>query len=85
MIQGAPKFSRVEIYFKENAGTKILNEVLNSKSDTLRVFEDCAVMVTGDFLFIIEDNSTETPESVKYTKNYIFPLLQIEHYKVFNF
>lgn len=85
MIPGAPKFSRVEISFKENASTKILNEVLNSKSETLRVFEDCAVMISGDHLFVIEDNYLETPESVKCTKNHIFQLSQIENYKIFNF
>lgn len=85
MIPGAPKYSRVEIIFKENAGSKILNEVLNSRSESLKVFEDCGVMITGDFLLIILDNVSETPESVKYTKTHIFPLDQIDYYKIFNF
>jgi hypothetical protein len=85
MIPGAPKYSRVEILFKENVSNKILNEVLNSKTETLKVFEDCGVMITGDFLLIIMDNELETPESVRCTKTHIFPLNQIEYYKIYNF
>ena len=85
MIPGAPKYSRVEIMFKENAGSKILNEIINSSKDPLMVFEDCGVMITGDFLLIILDNVSEIPESIKCTKTHIFPLNQIEYYKIFNF
>jgi hypothetical protein len=85
MIPGAPKYSRVEIVFKENAGNRILNEIINSSKEPIEIFEDCGVMITGDFLLIILDNVSETPESIKYTKTHIFPLTQIEYYKIFNF
>lgn len=85
MIPTAPRYSRVEIFFRENAGSKILNEILKSSQDTMKVYEDCAVMITGDFLLIMLDNITEVPETVKYTKTVIIPLEQVESYKVFNF
>lgn len=85
MIPGAPKYSKVEITFKENVGNKILNEVLNSKNETTKIFEDCGVVITGDFLLIILDNINETPETVKYTKTNIFPLNQIDNYKIYEF
>lgn len=81
----APKYSRVEISFKENAGNRILNEILNSPPESTKIFEDCGVMITGNFLLIILDNVSETPESIKHTKTNIFSLEQIEHYKIYNF
>lgn len=82
---GAPKYSKIEIQFKEYASKRILNEVLNNKSETTRTFEDCGVMITGDYLLIIEDNSVDLPESAKYTKTYIFPLTEIDYYKIYNY
>jgi len=35
---GAPKYSKVEIQFREHASKKILNEVLNNKSETITTF-----------------------------------------------
>lgn len=84
MIPGAPKYSRVEISFKENAGSRILNEIINSSPQTNKIFEDCGVMITGDFLLIIEDNINDIPESIKYTKTHIFPLVEVDYYKIFN-
>ena len=85
MIQSAPKYSKVEILFKENVGSRILNEMLNSSTDLIKTFEDCGIMITGNFLLVILDNATEIPENVKYTKTNIFPLEQIEYYKIFNY
>lgn len=85
MIPGAPKYSKIEILFKENASNRILNEILNSTSDLFKTFEDCGVMITGNFLLIILDNVSDTPESIKHTKTMIFPLEQVEHYKIYNF
>ena len=82
---GAPKYSKIEIEFKEKTGTKILNEVLNNKVETSKQFEDCGVMITGNHLLIIEDNSINVPESTKFTKTFIFPLDEIEWYKIYNY
>jgi len=82
---GAPKYSKIELEFREPASKKILNEVLNNKSETTKIFEDCGVMITGNHLLIIEDNSIDLPESKKFTKTTIFPLDEIEHYKIFNY
>lgn len=84
MIPGAPRYSRIEINFKENAGSKILNEIINSSSESTKTFEDCGLMITGDFLLVIEDNINEIPDSIKCTKTHIFPLVQINNYKIFN-
>ena len=86
MIQSAPKYSKVEILFKENVGNRILNEVLNNKAeDPIKTFEDCGIMITGNFLLVILDNSTETPETMMFTKTNIFSLEQIEYYKIYNY
>ena len=86
---GAPKYSKVEIQFREHASKKILNEVLNNKSETIPtihiVFEDCGIMITGNHLLVIEDNSVDLPESKKFTKTTIFPLDEIENYKIYNY
>lgn len=82
---GAPKYSKIEIEFKENPGNKILNEVLNNKSENTKIFEDCGIMITGNHLLVIEDNSVNVPESSKYTKTSIFSLDEIEWYKIYNY
>jgi hypothetical protein len=82
---GAPKYSKVEIQFREHASKKILNEVLNNKSETITTFEDCGIMITGNHLLVIEDNSIDLPESKKFTKTTIFPLDEIENYKIYNY
>jgi hypothetical protein len=82
---GAPKYSKVEIEFREHASKKILNEVLNNKSENNKVFEDCGVMITGNHLLVIEDNSIDLPESKKYTKTTIFSLDEVENYKIYNY
>ena len=82
---GAPKYSKVEIEFREHTSKKILNEVLNNKTESSKSFEDCGVMITGNHLLIIEDNSIDLPESKKYTKTSIFPLDEIENYKIYNY
>ena len=82
---GAPKYSKVEIEVREHASKKILNEVLNNKSENNKVFEDCGVMITGNHLLVIEDNSIDLPESKKYTKTTIFSLDEVENYKIYNY
>lgn len=82
---GAPKYSKIEIEFRDTTSKKLLNEILNNKNNSMSVFEDCGVMITGNHLLIIEDNAIDIPESIKFTKTSIFPLDEIEYYKIYNY
>lgn len=64
MMQSAPKYSKIEIFFYE---------------DEKKEFFDCAMVITGDYIIIIEDkrdeiNRTETSSGL------IFPLYHVLRY-----
>lgn len=64
----APKFSKVELLRKVGLS-------INSEE-----YQDCGLVITGDYLFIIEE-VRETPTSPLISTGRIFPLSEILSYK----
>ena len=63
-----PKFSKVELLRK-------VGPSINSEE-----YQDCGLVITGDYLFIIEE-VRETPTSPLISTGRIFPLSEILSYK----
>lgn len=86
MNHTAPKYSKIEISFKFSTIKELLNETpsLNETNLKVKTFEDCGVVITGNHLLIIEDNKTDGDPEIRYTKQTIFDLSEIESYKVYN-
>jgi hypothetical protein len=68
MIPTAPKFSKVELLVKENIGL------------TKKTFEDCGLMITGDYIIVILDEKDDINNSLTSTGK-IFNLKEIDSYK----
>jgi len=79
MINTAPKFKKVILLLKDKhtLDTDIVS--------TIKVeHEDCAMVVTGDFVIITEDhggNNIDDPSSVK---GKIYELKEIDSYKLYH-
>ena len=77
MIPSAPKFKKVVLLLKDN----------NKDDDiipTIRIeHEDCAMIITGDYVIITEEegvNTINTPSSIK---GKIYNLKEIDSYKLY--
>lgn len=68
MIPTAPKFGKVELLVRENLG-------LTKKS-----FDDCGLMITGDYIIVILDEKDELTHTLTSTGK-IFQLKDIDSYK----
>jgi|TARA_R110000868_G_scaffold228130_1_gene481084 hypothetical protein len=78
MIPSAPKFKKIILLIKnENFSDPDINP-------TIRVeHTDCAMIITGDYVIITEDeigNNIDTPPAVK---GKIYVLKEIDSYKLF--
>ncbi len=69
MIPTAPKFGKVELLMKSGGHSR-----------TLETFEDCGLMITGDYIIVILDEKDDINNSLTSTGN-IFNLKDIVSYK----
>jgi hypothetical protein len=69
MIPTAPKFGKVELLMKTGGHSR-----------TLETFEDCGLMITGDYIIVILDEKDDIDNSLTSTGN-IFNLKDIVSYK----
>jgi hypothetical protein len=69
MIPTAPKFGKVELLMKTGGHSR-----------TLETFEDCGLMITGDYIIVILDEKDDINNSLTSTGN-IFNLKDIVSYK----
>jgi len=78
MIPSAPKFRKVVLLLKDK------NSKDKDISSTIKIeHEDCAMIITGDYVIITEDinnNDIDTPSSVK---GKIYNLKEIDAYKLY--
>lgn len=68
MIPTAPKFSKVELLVKL------------SSTRTNLTFEDCGLMITGDYIIVILDEKDEINNTLT-SVGKIFPLKDVDSYK----
>jgi len=91
----APKFSRIEIYLKNDKDIKQLLTEISDKnpnkpikpinSDVLsniKIFDDCSMIITGSHMTIIEDGLLDS-SGKSYSKGYVFSLNDIDYYKFY--
>tara|TARA_R110000803_G_scaffold130868_1_gene198128 strand:+ start:235 stop:504 length:270 start_codon:yes stop_codon:yes gene_type:complete len=87
MIPSAPKFKKVELLLKIG-GTKNYDEN-DSLRDldlyrTTKVFhEDCAMVITGDYVIITEDEGNNEIDTEKSIKGKIYDLKEIDSYRLY--
>jgi hypothetical protein len=74
----APKFSKVELLIKDTKGSDLLG------STTKIEFDDCGLMITGDYLVIIIDERNELNGTLTSTGK-IFEMKTIQAYKTHSF
>jgi hypothetical protein len=68
----APKFGKVELLIK--------SDQKNTLSNTKITFNDCGLMITGDYIIVVIDERDEINGSLTSTGK-IFPLKEVEAYK----
>jgi hypothetical protein len=69
MIPTAPKFGKVELLMKAGRDSR-----------TLATFEDCGLMITGDYIIVILDEKDDINNTLSSTGK-IFSLKDIVSYK----
>lgn len=78
MIPSAPKFRKIVLLLKDNESKD--KDILS----TIRIeYDDCAIVITGDYLIITEEenvNIIDTPRSVK---GKIYNLKEVDSYKLY--
>lgn len=87
MIPSAPKFRKVVLLLKIG-GTKNYDENdslrdLDIPKTTKVTHDDCAMVITGDYVIITEDegnNEVDTPNSIK---GKIYDLKEIDSYRLY--
>jgi hypothetical protein len=73
----APKFGRVEILVKTEGPTK------GSISIIKQTFDDCGLMITGDYIIVIIDERDEINNTLTSTGK-IFSLKNIDSYRTYS-
>jgi hypothetical protein len=68
----APKFGKVELLVKLNDKDKL--------SNTKLTFNDCGLMITGDYIIVVLDERDEINNTLTSTGR-VFPLKDVEAYK----
>ncbi len=78
MIHTAPKFKKITLLLKvENQTDTIIN-------NTLKVtYEDCGLVITGDYLIITEDVGHNTIDEEHSVIGKIYSLSEVDSYKLF--
>tara|TARA_Y100000034_G_C6523449_1_gene225355 strand:+ start:87 stop:326 length:240 start_codon:yes stop_codon:yes gene_type:complete len=77
MIPSAPKFKKVVLLLKNNNKDEDIIPTIRIEHD------DCAMIITGDYVIITEEdvvNTIDTPASVK---GKIYNLKEIDSYKLY--
>jgi hypothetical protein len=69
MIPTAPKFGKVELLIKTGITSRTKEE-----------FEDCGLMITGDYIIVILDDKDDINNTLTSTGN-IFNLKDVQSYK----
>jgi hypothetical protein len=69
MIPTAPKFGKVDLLMRTG-----------NNSRTLKTFDDCGLMITGDYIIVILDEKNDIDNTITSTGN-IFNLKDIVSYK----
>jgi len=69
MIPTAPKFGKVELLIRTGGNSR-----------TLETFEDCGLMITGDYIIVIVDERDDINNSLTSTGK-IYPMKDIVSYK----
>jgi hypothetical protein len=87
MIPSAPKFKKVELLLKIG-GTKNYDENDRLRDldlyRTTKVFhEDCAMVITGDYVIITEDEGNNEIDTEKSIKGKIYDLKEIDSYRLY--
>jgi len=88
MIHTAPKFKRIELLLKLG-GTKSYDENdsirdLDLQRTTKIIMEDCAMVITGDYIIITQDEGeNEIGVEIKSTSK-IYNLSEIDSYRLYS-
>mgnify|MGYP003650136056 FL=1 len=87
MIPSAPKFKKVELLLKLG-GTKNYDENdslrdLDLHRTTKISHEDCAMVITGDYVIITEDEGNNEIDTEKSIKGQIYNLTEIDSYRLY--
>ena len=87
MIPSAPKFKKVELLLKLG-GTKTYNENdslrdLDLQRTTMISHYDCAMIITGDYVIITEDEGNNEIDVERSIKGKIYVLKEIDSYRLY--
>jgi hypothetical protein len=87
MIPSAPKFKKVELLLKLG-GTKNYDENdslrdLDIQRTTKITHEDCAMIITGDYVIITEDEGNNDIGAENSIKGKIYTLNEIDSYRLY--
>jgi len=88
MLHTAPKFKKIELLLKLG-GTKTYDENdslrdLDLQRTTKITMEDCAMVITGDYIIITQDEGeNEIGVEIKSTSK-IYNLSEIDSYRLYN-
>lgn len=74
---GAPKYGKIELLILEDSNDERI--VPNTKIE----FEDCGLVITGDYMIIVTDEKNSS-DKIATTTGRIFPLKKIFAYKTYN-
>jgi len=76
MNNRAPKYSKVELLIKSPTNIPKLLSIEKLE------FLDCGLIITGDYIIVIVDETDEVNTSMKSTGN-IYPLSQVSSYRTY--
>lgn len=88
MIPSAPKFKKVELLLKLG-GTKNYDENdslrdLDIQKTTKVTHDDCAMIITGNYVIITEDQGNNDIDVENNIKGKIYTLSEIDSYRLYN-
>lgn len=84
MFPTAPKFSKIDIYFKSSKSPKILNESISISDPPNKTFEDAAMIITGNFMLVVLEGSNPGATNLPFNYTEIFNLDLIKSYITYN-
>jgi hypothetical protein len=78
MIHTAPKFKKIKLLIKVD------NETDSLMTNKLTIIhEDCGMVITGDYIIITEDVGHNTIDEEQSVVGKIYPLSEVDSYKLF--
>ena len=77
MIPSAPKFKKVVLLLKNNNKDEDIIPTIRIEHD------DCAMIITGDYVIITEDENVNTIDTPSSVKGKIYELKEIDSYKLY--